>query len=144
MQLPLKLPGLSSSLFRIYPLFFHLTHFYYKSISLHGLYWPASIQMLILSLSLSLFLTLSYTHTHTHTHEAHWLETLSHMFAGIAELGSNLDHYIKLPTCRAKRRAAFLQYLIRILTISQLILQNLNPFICMWKCSSDFVFRVNK
>lgn len=87
---------------------FHLTHFYYKSISLHGLYWPASIQMRMHSLSFS------FSHCHSRTHS---LKTLSHMFAGIAVLGSNLDHYIKLPTCRAKRRAAFLQYLIRILRI---------------------------
>lgn len=132
---PLETPGLSSSPFRIYPLLFHLTHFYYKSISLHCLYWPASIQMLMHSLSFY------FSRCHTHTAKAHSFETLSHMFAGIAELGSNLDHYIKLPTCRAKRRAAFLQYLIRILRISQLTLQ-----ICMCKCTSDFVlvFKVYK
>jgi len=69
------------------------------------------------ALSLSFSHCHSRTHTHTHTAEAHSLKTLSHMFAGIAVLGSNLDHDIKLPTCRAKRRAALLQYLIRILKI---------------------------
>lgn len=86
-------------------------------LQIHLSAWPllACINTDAHALSLFLFFTLSFTHAHTT--ETHSLKTLSHMFAGIAVLGSNLDHYIKLPTCRAKRRAAFLQYLIRILKI---------------------------
>lgn len=87
----------------------------------------------------ALSLSFSFSHCHSRTHS---LKTLSHMFAGIAVLGSNLDHYIKLPTCRAKRRAALLQYLIRILKIFYCSYCNIRmPFSA---CASHFalVFRV--
>lgn len=85
---------------------------------------------------------LSFTRAHTHTTEAHSLKTLSHMFAGIAVLGSNLDHYIKLPTCRAKRRAALLQYLIRILKIFYSSYCDIRmPFSA---CASHFEYPIEK